>query len=167
MFPIKTSRKESFLMPFISTWGWGTWREQWKYFKKDINLSEIEEQFKSDSIKNRFNLSDYNYFLMLKNKLDTSWGIRWYYTVFIRNGLNVFPTKTLLNNIGFDGSGINCGQKEIDNSDIDDTDVNVKNTMEIDLDLYGKYLDFFKNKGVKSRCLDFLLKLLRKLQKRI
>jgi len=162
MFPIKTEKTESFLMPFISTWGWGTWKEQWKYFKKDLNPSEIEEQFKSDSIKKRFNLSDYDYFWMLKNKLNTSWGIRWYYSVFIRGGLNVFPTKTLVTNIGFDGSGINCRRNSVNDLDIKNFDINVKNTMEIDLDMYGKYLDYFKNKGVKSRCLNFLSRFLKK-----
>ena len=34
-----------------------------------------------------------------------AWDIRWYYTVFARGGLVLFPPRTLVINIGFDGSG--------------------------------------------------------------
>ena len=34
-----------------------------------------------------------------------SWAIRWYYTVFAHDGLALFPPRTLVVNMGFDGSG--------------------------------------------------------------
>lgn len=34
-----------------------------------------------------------------------SWAIRWYWTIFMNGGLNLFPSRALVRNIGFDGSG--------------------------------------------------------------
>jgi hypothetical protein len=34
-----------------------------------------------------------------------SWGVRFYWTVFVKRGLGVFPPTTLVQNCGMDGSG--------------------------------------------------------------
>jgi hypothetical protein len=43
----------------------------------------------------------------IKGKID-SWGIRWYLSVFLQGGLTLYPVQTLVQNIGFDGSGTHC-----------------------------------------------------------
>jgi hypothetical protein len=48
-----------------------------------------------------------------------SWAIRWYLSVFFRGGLVLYPKKTLVENIGFDGSGQNCLLSNINESSID------------------------------------------------
>jgi len=44
----------------------------------------------------------------MNGKID-AWAIRWYLSTFILNGLTLYPKKSLVKNIGFDGSGTHCG----------------------------------------------------------
>ena len=43
----------------------------------------------------------------LEGKID-AWDIRWYWSIFNRKGVSLFPKYSLVKNIGFDGSGIHC-----------------------------------------------------------
>jgi hypothetical protein len=55
----------------------------------------------------------YPYYEMLRRQVTgqlDSWGIRWYLTVFMLEGLTLYPERTLVQNIGFDGSGENCSR---------------------------------------------------------
>jgi hypothetical protein len=38
-----------------------------------------------------------------------TWAIFWYASIFLNNGLCLHPRESLVKNIGFDGSGVNCG----------------------------------------------------------
>jgi hypothetical protein len=40
-------------------------------------------------------------------KMDV-WGVRWYASMFLEGGLCVYPTESLVQNIGMDGSGMHC-----------------------------------------------------------
>ena len=44
----------------------------------------------------------------MEGKLD-SWAIRWCYTLFKKNAYCIYPTKSYIDNIGMDGSGVHCG----------------------------------------------------------
>lgn len=44
---------------------------------------------------------------------NNSWAIRWNATLFLNNILSVNAGKSLIQNIGFDGSGIHSGSDEI------------------------------------------------------
>jgi len=94
-------------LPFTTSWGWGTWKRAWD--KLDIESIGWETLFKDRSLRYKFNLNGvYNYDRMLlnqKNGLIDSWAIRWYWTVFNNNGLVLFPPHSLVENVGFDGSG--------------------------------------------------------------
>jgi hypothetical protein len=37
-----------------------------------------------------------------------SWAIYWYATIFLNDGLFVFPKESFVSNVGFDGSGVHC-----------------------------------------------------------
>ena len=103
--PIEFPEIDTFLAPFISSWGWATWTG--KFAIKEPSAKE--QQIIRDEIwmSYRFNLGHFNYDHMFKNQ--KSWAILWYFNVFMRNGVSVFPTRSLVYNIGHDGSGENCG----------------------------------------------------------
>ncbi|WP_217496506.1 hypothetical protein [Providencia heimbachae] len=65
----------------------------------------------------KFNLdNNYNFFSQIRNNLNgtlNTWAIFWYATIFSNNGLCLNPTKSLVINIGNDGSGENCGSIDI------------------------------------------------------
>jgi hypothetical protein len=122
MFPGKIDAIEDALfLPFISSWGWATWKRAWEYF--DPNSQGYDALSNDDALRDRFNLAGhYDYFKMLQaqrlGKSD-SWAIRWYLSVFLRNGLALYPRITLVRNMGFDGSGVNCAVSDIAQEPID------------------------------------------------
>jgi len=101
---------ESFFMRQSSCWGWATWKRAWQFFHRD-GAAHIRS-FAPEDIQ-RFNLDGaYDYWGQLlanESGLLKSWAIYWYACVFSKNGLCLHPRVSLVENIGHDGSGINCG----------------------------------------------------------
>ena len=116
MFPVKLSCVEdTFFLPFTTSWGWATWNRAWQYLDSDVK--QFSELASDPKRVNEFNLDgSYPYFSMLKDQLDgkiDSWAIRWYFSVFIMNGLILYTKWSLVNNIGFDGSGTHCNKSKV------------------------------------------------------
>jgi hypothetical protein len=113
-YPINNNDTEdTFLWRVMNCWGWATWADRWKYYEK--NVDKIINEFSNDDIK-RFNLDGAEDFWSQvtankENKINT-WAIFWYATIFKQNGLCLNPTKTFVENIGHDGSGVHCGDKK-------------------------------------------------------
>jgi hypothetical protein len=94
-------------LPIISCWGWAVWERAWKgYDASAAGWSRLNEN-RADRL--RFDLDGaYGYFDLLGKQLAgkvDSWGIRWYLSVFMRDGLVLYPPRSLVLNAGFDGSG--------------------------------------------------------------
>jgi hypothetical protein len=101
------ARDSALFLPFTTTWGWATWRRAWEQFDP---LAEGWQSLKSDqTLRRRFNLNGaYDYSNMLEQQMAgsrDSWGVRWYWSVFSRDGLVCFPPTSLVRNTGTDGSG--------------------------------------------------------------
>jgi hypothetical protein len=111
---VPTERDACFL-PMCSSWGWATWQRAWQHF--DAAMTAYERFAADPFLSYRFDLDgSYQFFRMLEaqrhGKLD-SWAVRWYLSVFMRGGLTVFPTRSLVHNIGFDGTGTHCGSSRV------------------------------------------------------
>ncbi|AUY77091.1 glycosyltransferase [Escherichia coli] len=114
-YPIDfNSNKASFLWRVMNCWGWATWSNRWRYFEK--KPSQIISEWDAEKIK-AFNLDGYHDFfeqiIMNYEGRKNTWAIFWYATIFINNGLCLNPINTYVKNIGYDGSGQNCGVKDI------------------------------------------------------
>ena len=101
---------ETAFLHFADCWGWGTWKRAWSCFEK--NPQKLVDSFSESDIY-RFNLDgSYPFWSQVRanltNKINT-WAIFWQASIFIKNGLMLYPTRSLVINIGFDGSGENCG----------------------------------------------------------
>jgi GT2 family glycosyltransferase len=111
MFPIDVAAEtDAFFMPFTTSWGWATWERAWHHF--DPDMRGFDALVSDRHLRDSFDLGGaYGYFDMLERQrrgsID-SWAIRWYLSVFIRGGLTLYPARTLVRNIGFDGSGTHC-----------------------------------------------------------
>jgi hypothetical protein len=109
MFPVPAfqDRSEALFLPFTTSWGWATWARAWQHF--DPRVVGWERLESDPSLRHRFNVQgSFDYFGMLKQQLAgkvDSWAIRWNWSVFVRDGLVLYPPRTLVNNEGFDGSG--------------------------------------------------------------
>ena len=108
MFPDVCDGNDVRFLPLTTTWGWGVWQRAWRHLDRD--LSGLERLKADMQLRNRFDLNGaYQYFSMAqRQKLGQvdSWGIAWYLSVFIRGGLVLYPSRSLVMNIGIDGSGV-------------------------------------------------------------
>jgi len=124
MFPISSVGLEQTLFGRLpASWGWATWSRAWKYFDHDRNAAKLMNKF-SPKMKKSLNFDNAAYFWgQLKgnkqNKIDT-WGVFWYVTVFMNKGLTLYPSKSLINNVGNDGSGEHCGGTDVYNVALSD-----------------------------------------------
>jgi len=109
MFPVELfTKNDALFLPFTTSWGWATWKRNWSLFDKDMRGLDI---LKNNSERRRnFDLNNsYPYFHRLikqKSGKDDSWAICFYLSVFLNDGMVLYPKKTLVWNGGFDGSGI-------------------------------------------------------------
>lgn len=119
-YSITTNSKNNILEDnyFIKTaecWSWATWADRWRYFDSEAKgWNELSSNIK---LRYKFNFNNaYDYYGMLKQQMNNginSWAIRWYWSVFNKSGLTLHPRKTIVQNIGLDGTGIHCGETEI------------------------------------------------------
>ena len=111
IFPVDiTAETDAVFLPMTTSWGWATWQRAWQHF--DPAATGYEELKCDVKLRRQFNLDGaYDYFgmleLQLQGKID-SWAVRWHLSVFLRSGITLFPRKTLVENMGFDGSGTHC-----------------------------------------------------------
>jgi hypothetical protein len=101
---------ESFFLPMVTTWGWATWRRAWAGV--DWTAAGALEKLQDQQVRRAFDLDgSYPYTEVLRARLEgqnQSWGILWWWHVFSRGGVSLFPARTLVANEGFDGTGYHC-----------------------------------------------------------
>lgn len=112
MYPGEFGRPgDTLFLPMTSCWGWATWKRAWDRY--DPTMAGYEVLRHDRALRQRFDVDGaYDYFGMLKRqaagKID-SWGVRWYLSVFLLNGLVLYPARSMVRNIGVDGSGTHGG----------------------------------------------------------
>jgi hypothetical protein len=99
--------RDTLFLPMISCWGWATWKRSWAQY--DPDMSEYSRLKADPKLCSEFNLNGaYDYLDMLEKQRSgdiDSWGIRWHLSVFMMDGLVLYPAKSLVINAGIDGSG--------------------------------------------------------------
>lgn len=107
---------ETFFYRAATSWGWATWDRAWKHFDPDID--KLMGQFDAGK-KRAFSIEHtMNFWKQMqdfKKGKNNSWAIRWYASIFLKGGLTLNPSQSLVNNIGHDGSGIHSGINDIYN----------------------------------------------------
>ncbi|RZL19701.1 MAG: glycosyltransferase [Pedobacter sp.] len=107
---------ETFFYRAATSWGWATWDRAWKHFEPDID--KLMGQFDAGK-KRAFSIEHtMNFWKQMqdfKKGKNNSWAIRWYASIFLKGGLTLNPSQSLVNNIGHDGSGIHSGINDIYN----------------------------------------------------
>ncbi len=110
---------ETFLYRAVHSWGWATWKRAWDEFNPDIDdlISKFdEEKIFAFAIEGKMNF--WKQMKEFRNGKNNSWAIRWYASVFLNNGLSLNPTRSMINNIGHDGSGIHSNIEKMYNVSI-------------------------------------------------
>jgi hypothetical protein len=109
MYPLAKANNlpETFIYRAVHSWGWATWKRAWNHFNPDIDdlISKFDQQKINEfSIEGKMNF--WKQIKDFKAGKNNSWAIRWYASVFLNDGLSLNPSKSLIHNIGHDGSGI-------------------------------------------------------------
>jgi len=112
MYPVGNLDIESGFVRGGGDWGWATWDHAWKMFEP--NSEKLISKLADKKTRYEFNYKNsYDYYSLLikhaKGKIE-SWSVRWYASMFLNGGLALFPSRSLVQNIGFDGKG-RCGLK--------------------------------------------------------
>mgnify|MGYP001206233845 CR=1 FL=1 len=166
MFPVKLAvETDAIFLPFTTSWGWATWQRAWQHMK--IEPEVATERLKSRAWRHKFDIGGcYPYSRMLAERLagkNNSWAIWWYFQVFARKGLTLFPRVSLVNNEGFDGSGTHCDTQDIEMVQFSVT-APVKYPEVMDNAIALKTLRYFlrKNRGFVKACYDQLWRIFAK-----
>lgn len=112
MFPIPqaVALGDVFFTRQAASCGWATWTRAWKHF--NANSDELSSQISLIGRRHEFDLDGtYPYFDQLRKQAEGQldvWGVRWHASMFLQNGLCLYPTQSLVSNIGMDGSGMHC-----------------------------------------------------------
>lgn len=104
-------QKNSFFIRGADCWGWATWRRGWDFF--ETNGNSLLQQLETEGLTREFDFNNsYPYTQMLRDQIagkNNSWAIRWYASAFLLGKLTLYPSQSLVQNIGFDGSGTHSG----------------------------------------------------------
>ena len=109
-YPVEEALPQTFFLRGADCWGWATWARAWRYFEPDGRklLTALRDQ----KLTHAFDLGGaYPYTRMLRNQVEgknNSWAVRWHASCFLADMLTLYPGKSLVNNIGLDGSGTHC-----------------------------------------------------------
>lgn len=119
-FTKNPSLPDTFLIKWTGSWGWATWDRAWKHFNPDGKALLAELESKKLTYTFDFN-GKYGFTRMLRRQIEgknNSWAIRWNASLFLKNILSLNVGRSLVQNVGFDGSGTNCGGGDLYASDI-------------------------------------------------
>ncbi|MDN3551779.1 glycosyltransferase family 2 protein [Mucilaginibacter aquaedulcis] len=105
---------ESFFYRAASSWGWATWARAWNHFEPDIDklIARFDPlDILRFSIEGKMNF--WRQVQEFKAGKNNSWAIRWYASIFLRGGLTLNPSRSLINNIGHDGTGVHSNRESM------------------------------------------------------
>lgn len=111
MYPHNEKLPATFFFNVPLCWGWGTWKRTWNFLK--TNTGELIEYADKNSNWKKLNKFGGNFLgqQLTANSFGEikTWFIKWHISVLMQNGYTLYPGKSLVNNIGFDDSGIHNG----------------------------------------------------------
>lgn len=112
MYPLNLQAQGTAFLRILSCWGWATWERAWKHY--DPNVEGHLARLNRPDLVRKFNIEGHADFhqQLLDNRSGRirSWAVRWYASWLARGGLTLFPTLSLVRNIGHDGTGIHCAE---------------------------------------------------------
>lgn len=107
---IENNGSDVYFTKRTSSSGWATWKDRWNCYEEDYYaLSQIK---KDSYLSEQYNIWGKDLELYLHGNLDgtcDAWDVFWSLTVLKQDGYCVAPYLSLIENIGYDGTGAHCG----------------------------------------------------------
>lgn len=101
-----------YFSPLAMSWGWGTWKRAWEYFRLEVD--DAKEYFQTPASRRLLDVvPDFGW--RIKSQLEgrvNSWTYRWNFIINKNEGLCVSPYRSFVRNIGWDGRGVHCGRSK-------------------------------------------------------
>jgi hypothetical protein len=107
--PFVRHGREPLLLRRFSSWGWATWRDRWR--THDPNLTRVLARLAATGIRLEDVAGDLAVLCSspkyLANGVD-AWSVSWALEHFATGSFAVYPPESMVDNIGFDGTGQHC-----------------------------------------------------------
>lgn len=145
-----------YAIPRMQCWGWATWKDRWE--KADFSVPDFDAFNQSSG-----DIAAYAHWIggdslgtlrsCMKGEKDV-WACRWVYTHFKHHAVCICPTHSLVNNIGFDGSGSNCGVSKQNDQRLTTSDVNTWRlpvTAHVDPRIYERFMRVMDKNRQRNR----------------
>lgn len=112
VYPVDQALPETFFLKGADCWGWATWKRGWDSFNHDGQ--SLLDELRRRKLTCQFDFDgSYPYTKMLRDQIagkNNSWAILWYASAFVMGKLTLYPGRSLVHNIGVDGSGFHCSE---------------------------------------------------------
>ena len=103
-----------YAIPRMQCWGWATWKDRWS--KADFDMTDFDVFSASHTQTKAFSYWVGGDALMTLRQYMAGerdvWACRWVYAHYKHHAVCICPTVSLVDNIGLDGSGSNCGPRD-------------------------------------------------------
>jgi len=109
---LNSYRNDVYKLTRFNAWGFATWRDKFDPFGFDINEHGVENYIKNSDFKEKFNQNGEDLYEMLMQEYNgnlDALDVKIMFYEFKYNKHTIYPRKSLVQNIGHDGSGIHCG----------------------------------------------------------
>ncbi len=105
---------QTFFFRAATSWGWATWAHAWKEFEPnvDVLLNQFDKK-KTEQFSIEGTMNFWKQLEGFKAGKNDSWAIRWYASIFLKGGLTLNPSTSLIHNIGNDGSGVHSNKENM------------------------------------------------------
>ena len=115
IIPSTENTDDLFLVNRPSSWGFGTWKRCWDKVIWDVDI--LKGLFSHHDLVKGYNKwggldSSKIMFSFFEGK-SSSWSIRYNFAAYLTDSKTILPNKSLINNIGCDGSGTHCGDYQL------------------------------------------------------
>ena len=89
-------------------WGWATWKNRWVDYNVDLDYSikKIFELGLYDNLPEDIKIYIDHYRVKEATYEADIWSVNWVLCHYITQSYSLFPSKSFIRNIGFDGSGV-------------------------------------------------------------
>lgn len=150
--------KDIFLLQRFSAWGFGTWANKFNPFDFEVEKHGVEEFLGDKKAINEFQKNGEDmYSMLLKEKEGTldALDVKLMFYEFKYNMFTLYPEKSLVQNIGHDGTGVHCGANNRFDVDLWLKSSNFKFEKNIQPDeRIIKANQKFRRRGIKDKMID-------------
>lgn len=138
------------------SWGWATWVDRWNAVDWKVrDYKDFKFNYKKRKKLNRGGPDMAQMLDLQMQKQIDSWAIRWCYEQSKQNKFTIYPTKSLIENQGLDGSGTHSGTTNIFDVQISEKLPKLEKNIEIDKKITKNFYEKYDG-GIKLKIMGIL-----------